>query len=147
MNGSTSTANIEPIVSRNSIREAHRRALRLFVGRGRRYSVKELANGSGVPDRVIECAMCDVDSEDYRPLPHEALSSITKFLGASFASIWLESCGLGAFELMDGQIPLPKVLAPATPDETQREKITRLSNELSAAVEALPRQLHQEPPE
>lgn len=125
------SANFEPLVSRNSIREAHRKALRLFVGRGRRYSVKELANGSGVPDRVIECAMCDVDSEFHRPLSHEALASIAKFLGSAFASACLEPCDLGAFELMDAQIPLPKVLAtaeaPESPEDERRRLIRRLA--------------------
>ena len=125
------TANFELLISRSSIREMHRRALRLFVGRGRRFSVKELSNGTGIPDRVIECAMCDVDSEDFRPLSHEALASITKFLGASFASTYLELSGLGAFELMGGQIPLPKVLASAAQSETTVEKRKRLIRELA----------------
>lgn len=125
------SANFELLVSRNSVREAHRKALRLFVGRGRRFSVKELANGSGVPDRVIECAMCEVESEFYRPLSHEALSSIMQFLGAPFASICLEPSGLGTFELMDGQIPLPKVLATADAPESPSEERKRLIRRLA----------------
>lgn len=119
-------ANFGTIVSRNSAREKVRDALRLYVGRGRRYSVKELSNGTGVPDRKIECAMCDVDSTDYRPLQHEELLSIAKFLGAPFASVYLELCGLGAFELADGQIPLPKVLASADQPEDTAEERRRL---------------------
>ena len=108
-----------------------RDALRLFVGRGRRYSVKELANATGVADRVIESAICDVDSEDYRPLSHEALASIAKFLGASFASVYLELSGLGAFELMDGQIPLPKVLATADSNESPEDERRRIIRRLA----------------
>jgi len=118
------------LVSRNSIRESIRNALRLFVGRGRRYSVKELSNATGVADRMIESAMCDVDSEDYRPLSHEALASITKFLGAAFASSYLELSGLGAFELMDGQIPLPKVLAAVEGGESVEDERKRLIRRL-----------------
>ena len=59
------------------------------MGRGRRYSVKELSNGTGVADRLIESAMCAIDSEDFRPLSHEAFASIAKFLGAPFASATL----------------------------------------------------------
>lgn len=125
------SADFSPLVSRNAIREKIRDALRLFVGRGRRYSVKELSNGTGVADRVIECAMCEVDNEDYRPLSHEALASIAKFLGAPFASVYLELSGLGAFELMDGQIPLPKVLATADAAESPAEERKRIIRRLA----------------
>lgn len=130
MNCHTPSANIELLVSRNSVRERMRGALRLYVGRGRRYSVKELSNGTGVADRLIESAMCEVDSPDFRPLSQEALASIAKFLGAQFASHYLELSGLGAFELMDGQIPLPKVLTTADtegPSEERKELIRRLA--------------------
>jgi hypothetical protein len=80
------SANDSLLVSRNSVRETLRAALRLYVGRGRRYSVKELSNGSGVPDRMIESALCEPDDPDYRPLTLENLASLTSFLGAPFAS-------------------------------------------------------------
>lgn len=119
------------LVSRALIRETMRGALRLYVGRGRRYSVKELSNGTGVADRLIESAMCDVDSPDYRPLAHEAFASIAKFLGPGFASAYLAPSGLGAFELMEGQIPLPKVLTSAetteSPEDERRRLIRRLA--------------------
>jgi hypothetical protein len=120
-----------PLVSRNAIREKLRDALRLHVGRGRRYTVKELSNGTGVADRLIESAMCDVESPDYRPLSLEALASISKFLGVSFASAYLELSGLGAFELMDGQIPLPKVLSCSTAQEDAAEERKRLIRRLA----------------
>jgi hypothetical protein len=126
------SADIPLLVSRNAVREQLRHALRLHVGRGRRFSVKELSNGTGVADRMIECAMCDPDNTEYRPLSCEALVSIAKFLGAPFASSFLEIAGLGTFELMDGQIPLPKVLASAEPTETKDEKRRRLIFELAA---------------
>jgi hypothetical protein len=119
------------LVSRNVVREKMRDALRLYVGRGRRYSVKELSNGTGVADRLIECAMCDVDNPDFRPLSHEALASIAKFLKAPFVSHYLELSGLGAFELMDGQIPLPKVLASADADEPAADERKRLIRRLA----------------
>lgn len=123
--------NPEPLVSRNAIREAIREALKLYVGRGRRYTVKQLSNGAGIKDRVIECAMYEVDDLEYRPLSLEALASITKFLNAPFASAYLDLAGLGAFELADGQIPLPKVLSSAEPavdvSEERRRLIRRLA--------------------
>jgi hypothetical protein len=99
------------LISRNAAREAVRKALRLYVGTGRRYSYKELCNATGVPIRTIESATCAIDSVDYRPLPLECQLSIAKFLGAEFVSSYLAIAGLGAFELMDGQIPLPGILA------------------------------------
>jgi hypothetical protein len=74
---------LEPLVSRNAIRERQRAALRLHVGRGRRYSVKELSEGAGVPERTIEAAMAFIDDENYRPLALENVASIAKFLGAA----------------------------------------------------------------
>jgi hypothetical protein len=131
------SVNFEPLVSRNLIREKIRNALRLFAGRGRRFSVVDLGNGAGVLPSNIEKAMQSVHSPDYRPLKLEELISLAKFLGAPFASIYLELAGLGAFELMDGQQPLPRVLdACASPsDETTTEKRKRLLRELTALEE------------
>jgi hypothetical protein len=137
MNCLANSVNIPLLVSRNLVREKLRDALRLYVGRGRRYSVKELSNATGVPDRCIEAAKCDPDDPDYRPLTLENLASLSSFLGAPFASTYLELSGLGAFELMDGQPPLPKMLdACASPsDETTTEKRRRLIRELAALEE------------
>lgn len=124
------SADFEPLVSRNLIREKIRDALRLFAGRGRRFSVVELGVGAGVEPKEIERAMRPIDAADYRALKHEELASVAKFLGAPFASHYLEASGLGAFELMDGQIPLPKVLtaeAPESAPEERRRLIRRLA--------------------
>jgi hypothetical protein len=118
------------LVSRNSIRETLRNALKLYVGRGRRYSVKELSNATGVADRMIECAMCEPDDPDFRPLTLENLASLCKFLGAPFASAFLEQCELGAFEL-SGQPPLPKVLCKAAPSVDVAEERKRLIRRLA----------------
>lgn len=133
------SVHFELLVSRNSIREAQRKALRLHCGRGCRFSVKELSNATGVPDGNIENAMRPVHDPNYRALKAEELASIDKFLKASFTSVRLEPSGLGAFELMDGQPPLPSVLTAesAKPSETPREKVERLQRELFAAVEEL----------
>lgn len=110
------SANFQPLVSRERIGNAQGAALRLFVGRGRRYSVKQLANGSGIKDRVIESAMCAVDSPDYRPLSQEALASIGLFLGARFTNEWIALMGQGAFDLPDGE-PDPGELAADNSDD------------------------------
>jgi hypothetical protein len=133
------SANIFPLVSRTCIGETIRNALHLYVGRGRRYSVRALAEAAGVPERCIEAAKCMPDDPEYRPLTLENLASLCSFLGAPFASAILEPSGLGAFELMDGQPPLPSVLTAdsAKPAETSREKIERLQRALFNAIEEL----------
>lgn len=122
---------LEPLVSRSAAREKIRDALRLHVGRGRRFSVKELSLGAGVSMRAIEAAMCPIEDENYRPLALENLLSIATFLKAPFVSHYLELTGLGAFELMDGQIPLPKVLATAEPSQDVAEERKRLIRRLA----------------
>src|SRR3954453_24069073 len=89
----------ELLVSRSAIREKQRSALRLHIGRGRRWSVREASQGSGVPERQIEAAMAFIDDENYRPLSLENSASLSKFLGVGFVSAMLEPMGLGAFEL------------------------------------------------
>lgn len=132
---------IELLVSYNTICERQRHALRLFVGRGKRFSTEELSLGSGVKEKRIHAAIRPVVADDYRLLRHEELASITKFLageglGAAFFSALIEPCGLGAFDLM-GQPPLPRVLdSCASPsDETKTDKRRRLIRELAALEE------------
>lgn len=106
------------IISRSVTRETIRKALRLFVGRGRRYSVKQLSNGTGVPDRLIECAMCDPESEDFRQLGTEHLLSIASFLGETFTNEWLSLARQGAFALPDDGLPSPGDVAAECADDT-----------------------------
>lgn len=128
-------ANFSPLVSRSLIGETIRDALHLYVGRGRRYSVKELSAATGVPERCIEAAKCEPDDPEYRPLKLEDLASLMMFLGAPFACAVLEPACLGAFELMDAQIPLPKVLASANAGETPEDERKRLIRRLAELEE------------
>jgi hypothetical protein len=138
MNCLAPAAHLDPLVSRNLGYERLTFALKLYCGRGRRFTVREVAQGSGVPERAIECAMYQPHQAEFRPIRLEYLLSLNKFLGAAFASVYLEPSGLGAFELMDAQ-PLPSVLNAdsAKPAETPREKVERLQTELFRAVEEL----------
>lgn len=113
------SANYPPLVSREQIGNTIRKALRLYVGRGKQFSVKELSNGTGVKDRVIECAMEAPDSPDYRPLPLEALASIMQFMGSHFANDVLGSIGMGAFDLPDAAID-PHELAATSAENNAR---------------------------
>lgn len=117
MNGGNS-AGFPLLVSREQAGNAIGNALRLFIGRGRRYSVKQLSNGTGVKDRVIECAMTDAGSVDYRPLPPEALLSIALFLGAAFTNEWIGHAGQGAFDLPDGGDLPPGMVALEASEQT-----------------------------
>lgn len=101
------SAAMSPLVSRERYANVIADALRLYVGRGRRYSVKQLANATGVKDRVIECAMTNPATVDWRPLPPEALLSIALFLGADFTNEWLLLAKQGAFDLPEGCDPKP----------------------------------------
>lgn len=86
----SNSANIACTVSRSAMGEAVARGLRLFIGRGREFSVKIVANRTGVPDRAIESAMVmDTDSEDWRPLKPEYLAALGRFLGPEFNSAWM----------------------------------------------------------
>jgi hypothetical protein len=130
-------AYLEPLISRNLCYERLASALKLHVGRGRRYTVRELSEGAGVPERSIECALYQPHQAEFRPLRLEYVLSLYKFLGASFASHYLELSGLGAFELMDAQPPLPRVLDSAAIQETPEDERKRLIRRLAELEDVL----------
>lgn len=86
------------LVSRAVSGETEARALRLFIGKGKRYSVKEVSNGSGVKDRAIECAMAGPDNADWRPLSAGTLHSLMSFLGPDFITAWLKPTTFAAHD-------------------------------------------------
>lgn len=114
-----SSADFPLLVSRSAANDAICEALRLYVGRGKRYSVKQLSNGSGVKDRMIESAMLSSDDPAHRRLPPEALLSLCSFLGATFTTEILRTAEQGAYELADGE-PDPGALAIASTDDNAR---------------------------
>lgn len=125
------------LVSRNLGYERLAFALRLHCGRGRRFTVRDVSEGAGVPERAIECAMYQPHQAEFRPIRLEYLLSLNKFLGAAFASIYLETSGLGAFELMDGEPPLPKMLASAPVKESPEDERKRLIRRLAELEDVL----------
>lgn len=118
----TKSANNSLLVSRTTAQEAFRDALRLYIGRGRRYSVKQASNASGVPDRMIECFMAHPDSTDYRKPDIEEILSLASFLGPDFTSEWLALAHQGAFTLPDEE-PHPGNIAADNADDNA--EITR----------------------
>lgn len=106
------------IVSREQAENAFRKALGLYVGRGRRYSVPQLSQATGVPERSIECFKSyTFGHPDYRPLHFGAVLSIASFLGAPFTNEWLRLAGQGAFDLPD-EVPSPGDLAADSSDDS-----------------------------
>lgn len=114
------SADIFPIVSRTRANETFRDTLRLFVGRGRRYSVKQLSIGTGIEPRTIESFMAPIDNPEYRRPAIEHVFSLCKFLGADFAGELFSIADLGAFELPDGDDPdLARIAVEAVQDAAE----------------------------
>lgn len=113
-------ADFEPIVSRSATRERIRNALRLFIGRGRRYSVKQVANGTGVKDRAIECAMVHPDNVEWRGLKDYEILSVAAFLGPAFTSEIIALADQGAFHLPDDNDTPPGKLVADLSEDTAR---------------------------
>lgn len=105
------SADFHPIISRSAARERFREAIRLYVGRGKRYSVQQAAKGSGVHPRMIESFIASVDSPDYRKPDIEEVLSLSAFLGPEFTSEWLDLAEQGAFLLPDSDGLPPGALA------------------------------------
>jgi hypothetical protein len=112
------SANNSLLVSRAAGRGALGDALRLYVGRGRRYSVKQLSNATGVPDRIIECLMSDPEGGEYRNADMGQLLSLMKFLGAEFTTEWMRLADQGAYDLPDREETPPGALAADMADDT-----------------------------
>ena len=91
----TFSAKYPLLVSRERCGNAVRDFLRNHVGQGRRISVQTLAEGTGIPPRRIECALCDpvLQHCDYRPLSAEHLASLAEYFGTDFASAFLKPVG------------------------------------------------------
>lgn len=105
-------ADLEPLISREHAENAFRRAMNLFVGRGRLYSVAQLSKGARVPERTIECFRSyNFGHPDYRPMHFGHQLSIAKFLGAEFSTEWMALADQGAFDLPDAGDPDPGALA------------------------------------
>ncbi|WP_334656974.1 hypothetical protein [Sphingomonas panaciterrae] len=101
------SADKSPLISRTRLDMAVHDMLRLFVGRGKRWRVVDLATASGVSDRVIESARMEPGHAEHRPLNREDLLSVMSALGTNGQNVVLELMGTAAHELN------PTPLAPA----------------------------------
>lgn len=115
----SNSADLAPLVSREQAENAFRDAMNLFVGRGRRYNVPQLAKGSRVAERTIECFRSySFGHPDYRPLHFGHMLSIAAFLGAEFTSEWLGLAEQGAFDFPDDGDPRPGDVALESAEDT-----------------------------
>jgi hypothetical protein len=97
------SAELLPIVSREQSENAFRAALNLFIGRGRRYSSKEVQIATGVSHRIIDCFRSyPLGHVDYRALNMGMQMSIIAFLGPDFTSEWILLAGQVAFHKPEG---------------------------------------------
>lgn len=111
------------IVSRSAARERFVAALRLYVGRGRRYSAKEMERGTGIAARMIEAFIADPADSEHRSPRLEQLLSLAKFLGPEFTTEWLGLSEQGAFWLPDTDDQPPGALAADNAEDNA--KLTR----------------------
>src|SRR3954469_5222563 len=111
MTDRANSAGDQLIVSRSAARAKFVKALRLYVGRGRRYSAKEVDRGTGIPARMIEAFMVDDGLTEHRSPRIEQMLSLAKFLGPEFTTMWLETAGQGAFWIPDADDTPPGALA------------------------------------
>lgn len=132
------TAGDPPIVTRNGAAVAIRDALNHFIGTGRPYTRKEVAEATGVPYRVIETAQTPPGSVEGRPMPMYALLSLSAFLGADFTNRWLAVAKQGAFDFPDVAELRPAVEVAEAATWTSQLSLRAIDQELcSKDLEAL----------
>lgn len=112
------SAGDEPKVSRSAAYAEFAKSLRQFVGRGGRFSYKEVARKSGLPIRMIETYRYEPDHEEWRAAPFEHILSLMSALGPEFTSDILAMADQGAFWLPDDIDPNPGELATESSENT-----------------------------
>jgi hypothetical protein len=114
-NGNPS-ANNSSLISRSAANATFREAVRLFVGRGKRFSVKQVSIGTGISARMIESFMAPVDSTDFRKPDLEEVLTLVSFFGSDFTSELIASTGQAAFDLPEDDIPPGQIAADNAED-------------------------------
>lgn len=92
-------AELEPLITREQAENTFRKALALFIGRGRQYSVVQVANAIGCkPKAIYDFIGYPAGHYDHRPLHFGLILSLTSFLGPRFTNEWLILCDQQASE-------------------------------------------------
>ena len=120
------SANLSPLVSRSAANTIFRDAIRLFVGRGKRYSCKQVEIGTGIAARMIESFMAPVDGTDFRKPDFEEVLSLASFFGAEFTNELIAVAEQGAFDLPDTDLPPGEIAADNADDNAE---ITRAAKD------------------
>lgn len=112
------SAELTPLFPREQAENALADALRLFMGKRRRYSYEQVAKGIGYKAKCLyDFLSYPAGHPDHRPLHFGIILSLHKFLGADFTNEWIRLANQGAFELPDDE-PNPGDLAADTTDDT-----------------------------
>src|SRR6478736_9735590 len=93
------------LISRSAANSVFREAVRLFVGRGKRFSCKQVEIGTGIKARMVECFMAPVDSTEFRKPDLEEVLTLCSFFGSAFTSALIEPARQAAFDLPDEELP------------------------------------------
>ena len=118
-------AELVPLVSHEQLENAFWRALRMFVGRGKRHSADEVSKGSGVHRRTLDCYRgYAIGHPDHRPLDYAQKFSIASFIGADLTTQWIGFIGQAAIDLPDFE-PDPGELAADTSEDSA--KVVRMA--------------------
>jgi hypothetical protein len=116
MQARSNSANLSLLVSRSAANAVFRDAVRLFVGRGKRYSCKQVEIGTGIAARMIESFMAPVDSTDFRKPDLEEVLSLASFLGCEFTTELIAPAQQAAFDLPDEELPPGQIAADNAED-------------------------------
>lgn len=96
-------AELSLLVSHEQLNNAFWRAIRMFVGRGKRHKAADVSIGAGVHRRTLDCyRQFEIGHPDHRPLDYDQKFSIASFIGADLTSQWIKFMGQTAHDLPDG---------------------------------------------
>jgi len=108
----------QPLIADEQAVNTFRRALSMFMGRGKRWKLEQVAKGAGIhPDTLGKFRSYAPGHPDHRSLDFGQLLSISAFLGADFTNEWLPLADQGAFDLPDDE-PSPGTLATQLAEDT-----------------------------
>lgn len=105
------------LVSHEQLNNAFWRALRMFVGRGKRFSADEVSKQTGVHRRSLDSYRgYPIGHPDHRPLDYNQKFSIASYIGADLTTEWIGFMGQAAYMLPDIE-PDPGELAADNADD------------------------------
>lgn len=111
------SAELVPLVSHEQLNNAFWLAVRMFVGRGKRFKAADVSVGAGIHRRTLDCYRgYSIGHPDHRPLDEAQRFSIASFCGADLTTAWISFIGQAAYDLPDIE-PDPGELAADNSDD------------------------------